>query len=317
MAAEIGFHLRLAAAALAAEAVVGYPDWLGRRVPHPVIWIGAAIDSLERRWNRPEIPVTGRRLAGVALIAMIAGLCWAAGYAVEQAAGRGPPGLALLALVATAGLAQRSLWRHVASVDRALDDPGIDTARTAVGHIVGRDTEQLDRSGIAAAALESLSESFNDGVAAPALWLAAAGLPGLFAYKAINTADSMIGHREERWRAFGWAAARSDDLVNLIPARVAGIMIALAGGRGFATMLRDAPRHASPNAGWPEAAMAGALGVRLGGAATYDGAPYDRPAFGDGDRPTRGDLRRGLRLYVRACVILWLALAAGASVWPR
>jgi adenosylcobinamide-phosphate synthase len=187
-----------------------------------------------------------------------------------------------------------------------------------VGRIVGRDTAQLSESGVAAAALESLAESFNDGVVAPAFWLAMAGLPGLYAYKAINTADSLIGHLEPRWRAFGWAAARADDMANLIPARIAGALIALAGGGGWRTMLRDAPRHASPNAGWPEAAMAGALQVRLGGPAVYDGVPADRPVFGaDGAAPRPEDLARGLAVYRRACVLLLMGIAAFGLIGRR
>ncbi len=317
MGADIGFHLKLAVAALALEAAVGYPERLNRRVAHPVVWVGAVIDWLERRWNRLERGPTRRRAAGIAVMVIIVGACWIVGTALERAAGHGTWGLALLALVATVGLAQNSLWRHVAAVDRALGAPEIDAARVAVGQIVGRDAERLDRAGILTAALESLAESFNDGVVAPAFWLAAAGLPGLFAYKAINTADSMIGHHEERWRAFGWAAARIDDLVNLIPARIAGMLIIVAGGGGLTTMLRDAPKHASPNAGWPEAAMAGALGVSLGGPAAYDGVVHERAVFGGGAPPVRPDLRRGLRLYLRGCAILWLSLAAGALAWQR
>jgi adenosylcobinamide-phosphate synthase len=184
-----------------------------------------------------------------------------------------------------------------------------------VSHIVGRDTAGLSRTGVAAAALESLAESFNDGIVAPAFWFAIGGLPGLFAYKALNTADSLIGHREPRWRMFGWAAARTDDLANLVPARIAGLLLVLAGGgRGAGVMLRDAPKHASPNAGWPEAAMAGALAVRLGGAATYDGTIHERPVFGTGTSPDAADLARGMRIYVRACGLLSLAALAVAAV---
>ena len=190
-------------------------------------------------------------------------------------------------------------------------------ARAAVAMIVGRDTEHLDREGVAAAALESLAESFNDGVVAPLFWFLVGGLAGLCAYKAVNTADSIIGHREEPYRCFGWAAARTDDLMNLIPARIAGALIALVAGRGWRTMLRDAAKHASPNSGWPEAAMAGALGVQLGGAASYGGVAHDRPTFGDGLRPSPLDLHRGLGLYLRACAILAAALALGGLAWPR
>src|SRR5205085_5575572 len=139
--------------------------------------------------------------------------------------------------------------------------------------------------------------------------------PGLFAYKAINTADSLIGHMEPRWRAFGWAAARADDLANLAPARIAGVLIAAAGRRGLTTMTRDARKHASPNAGWPEAAMAGALGVRLGGPAQYDGVMHDRPVFGSGAVVQRTDLARGLSVYRRACAVAWVLLACGGLAW--
>ena len=168
---------------------------------------------------------------------------------------------------------------------------------------------------MAAAALESLAESFNDGVVAPAFWLALAGLPGLFAYKAVNTADSLVGHREPRFRAYGWASARVDDLANLGPARLAGALLAAAGGGGWRVMRRDAPRHASPNAGWPEAAMAGALRVRLGGPAVYDGVEHARAPLGDGPPPGLADLRRGLRVYLAACGLLWLG--RGALAWRR
>jgi adenosylcobinamide-phosphate synthase len=205
-------------------------------------------------------------------------------------------------------------WRRK-DLERTEGD--LPAARAAVGMIVGRDTETLDREGVAAAALESLAESFNDGVVAPLFWFLVGGLAGLFAYKAVNTADSIIGHREEPYRCFGWAAARTDDLMNLIPARIAGAVIALVAGRGWRIMLRDAAKHASPNSGWPEAAMAGALGVQLGGAASYDGVTHERPTFGDGPRPSPLDLHRGLGLYLRACALLAAALALGGLAWPR
>jgi adenosylcobinamide-phosphate synthase len=306
-----------ALAGLAAEAAVGYPDALHDRLPHPVAWLGDAIDALERRWNAPRRPEAARRALGVLALLLVAGAAATAGWAVQAACRALPLGVLLFALAASLGLAQRSLYDHVAAVSRALDAGDLHKARTAVGRIVGRDVAALDASGVAAAAMESLAESFNDGVVAPAAWLAVAGLPGLFAYKAINTADSLIGHREPRWRAFGWAAARTDDLANLVPARLAGLLIAAAGGRGFAAMLRDAPRHASPNAGWPEAAMAGALHRTFGGPAAYDGAMIERPTFGEGPAPDAADLRRGLALYVRACALLWLVVAVGGLAWPR
>jgi adenosylcobinamide-phosphate synthase len=208
------------------------------------------------------------------------------------------------------------LYTHVRAVLQPLSGGDLVAARRAVGDIVGRDTSALSESDVAGAALESLAESFNDGIVAPAFWLLVGGLPGLFAYKALNTADSLIGHREPRWRMFGWAAARADDGVNLIPARLAGALLAIAGGGGLLVMWRDAPKHASPNAGWPEAAMAGALRIRLGGPTAYDGVMHERPIFGAGSSPTVGDLKRGLRIYVIACGLLWLVAAGFAlSQW--
>jgi adenosylcobinamide-phosphate synthase len=199
-------------------------------------------------------------------------------------------------------------------VEHALRSGDLSQARIAVGMIVGRDTAALDEAGIARAAIESLSESYCDGVAAPFFWLLLLGLPGVWAYKAVNTADSLIGHREERWRAFGWAAARMDDALNLIPARIGGALICIAGGGGWRTMARDARSHASPNAGWTEAAMAGALGLRLAGPIAYDGIMQDKPWIGSGRASAGpGDIRRALRVYRRACLLLWLV--AGGVAW--
>lgn len=294
------------ALALGLEAAFGYPAALYRLAGHPVAWPAAIIEVLERRWNRSAFSDARRRLLGVAVVTVLLAGSILAGVTLQAMLGRGITGSTLIALIATTGLAQRSLHQHVSAVLAPLQAGDLPAARAAVAMIVGRDTADLDAEQVAAAALESLAESFNDGVVAPAFWLLVGGLPGLFAYKSLNTADSLIGHREPRWRMFGWAAARTDDLMNLIPARLAGALIALAGGRGWRTMLRDAPRHASPNAGWPEAAMAGALGARLGGVAIYDGVPADRPTFGDGPEPTADNLEQGLRLYRQACVLLWL-----------
>jgi len=307
---------RLALGALLLEAALGYPDAVHRRAPHPVVGVGRAIDVLEQRWNRPSRPEGERRMLGVATLALIGGGAAVAGLLASRTLRPGGRvGVAALTLLATTGLAQRSLYQHVQAVLRALERSDLASARMAVGRIVGRDTQDLDESGVAAAALESLAESFNDGVVAPAFWLAAAGLPGLAAYKAVNTADSLIGHREPRWRSFGWASARADDAMNLAPARLAGALLCAASGGGWRVMARDAGKHASPNAGWPEAAMAGALGVRLGGPATYDGELTPRPSFGDGSPPDAADLRRGLDLYLKACGLLWLAM--GAAAWRR
>lgn len=223
-------------------------------------------------------------------------------------------GWIIVALLAAPGLAQRSLDDHVRPVAAALERDDLATARERVGWIVGRDTATLDRAGVARAAIESLAESFCDGIAAPLFWLLLLGLPGLWAYKAINTADSLIGHKEPRWRAFGWAAARIDDGANWVPARLGAVVLCLAGAGGWRTMWADARRHASPNAGWTEAAMAGALGVRLAGPIAYDGVMMDKPWIGNG-RTDAGprDIRRALRIYRTACALLWLA--AGGVAW--
>lgn len=296
-------------AALAVEACIGYPDPLYRRIRHPVVWMGHAIDRLERRWNRLDRSDVARRWWGILTVLLVAGGSALIGYVVQTKLNEVQVGPVLAVLIATTGLAQHSLFVHVRDVLQSLIKADLIGARTAVSRIVGRDTSSLDEPGVASAALESLAESFNDGVVAPAFWLFVGGLPGLFAYKALNTADSLIGHREPRWRMFGWAAARADDWANLVPARLAGVLLAVAGRGGMRVMWRDASKHASPNAGWPEAAMAGALKIRLGGPATYDGALHERPIFGDGSAPVAHDLARGLRMYVVACGLLWLLTA--------
>lgn len=289
-------------AALATETAFGWPA----RVHHPVEAIGALIDRLDRGWNHGR----ARRAKGIAALAVVAGAGWLCGLAARALG----PGTTLAA--ASAALAQRSLHTHVLAVERALADGDLARARTEVARIVGRDTAALDAGGIARAAIESLAESFNDGVVAPAFWLWAGGPAAAWAYKAINTADSMIGHRTPRHERFGWASARADDLLNLAPARLAGALIVVAGGGGWRVMLRDARAHASPNAGWPEAAMAGALDLGLGGPVSYDGEPTDRPWFGDGRDPEgAADISRALEVYRRACALLWLL--AGVRTWRR
>lgn len=308
MAGTLG-NAGIALAALILEACVGYPCRLLAAIGHPVMWIGRVLDACERDWNNPRARPERRRLLGIATMLIVVGLAAGAGLAVAWLTNRIEYGDFLIIVVATAGFAQRSLHDHVHEVLMALRESNLSAARAAVGRIVGRDTGNLDAAQVAAAAIESLAESFNDAVVAPVFWFVMAGLPGLCACKAINTADSMIGHKEERWRSFGWAAARLDDVANLVPARLAGLLLACSAGRGFRTMWRDASKHASPNAGWPEAALAGALDVRLGGPASYDGVLHSRPRFGDGADAQVCDLPRALTLYKRACGLLWLLLA--------
>ncbi|RVT91000.1 adenosylcobinamide-phosphate synthase CbiB [Sphingomonas crocodyli] len=297
----------IALGALILDAGIGWPAWLYRRIGHPVGGFARIIGTCERRWNRPDISESGRQFAGIATVLILIAVAGGAGWILQALAMQLPFGWVVVALLAFPALAQRSLFDHVRPVARALAAGDLEGARRAVGMIVGRDTAQLDEAGVARAAIESLAESFCDGIAAPLFWLLLLGLPGVWAYKAINTADSLIGHKEERWRAFGWAAARTDDVLNLIPARIAGVAICVAGLVGWRTMLRDAGKHASPNAGWPEAAIAGALGVRLAGPIAYDGVLADKAWIGDGRTDAdAGDVHRALAVYVRACLLLWV-----------
>jgi len=306
----------VAVAALVIDAAFGWPAAVYTRIGHPVGLFARFIEGCEQRWNDPNRTDYARRLAGIAMIALLLAGVGGGTWAIEQAVRMVLKDWAwpLLALAAAPGLAQRSLHDHVRPVACALAAGDLPAARMAVSHIVGRDTAALDEPGVARAAIESLAESFCDGVAAPLFWLLVAGLPGLWVYKALNTADSLIGHREPRWRAFGWAAARADDLANLIPARLAGFLICMVAMRGFTTMARDAGKHASPNAGWPEAAIAGALGLRLAGPVGYDAMVQHKPWIGSG-RANAGaaDMARALVLYRRACLALWLI--AGGAAW--
>ena len=306
--------------ALVLDAVVGWPQLLYRRIGHPVGGFAQIVAGMERRLNDPSRSDGQRRMAGVVTVLILLGAAGGAGWVLQSLlmAFAGAWALPLIAVLAWPGLAQRSLYNHVRPVTEALERQDLPAARVAVGMIVGRDTANLDEASVVRATIESLAESFCDGVVAPLFWLLALGLPGIWAYKAINTADSMIGHREERWRAYGWAAARSDDAMNLLPARLAGLLICLCGGGGWRILWRDASSHASPNAGWPEAAMAGVLRLRLAGPIAYDGILSDKPWIGEGDRPARTeDIRRGLGIYVRTCLCLWVMAAgiAGGVAW--
>ncbi len=307
--------------ALALDALVGDPDAIWRRIPHPVAWMGALITRLDRSWNRPEVTAARRKAAGVAALAVILAAAIVAGALVETALRTLPWHPLTIGLAASVLLAQNSLYVHVARVADAFADGGIAAACRAVSMIVGRDPESLDEAGICRAAIETSAENFSDGVVAPAVWFALFGLPGLAAYKAVNTADSMIGHLSERHRDFGWASARCDDLMNLAPARLAGLLVALAaplaGGRvlpALRAMLRDARLHRSPNAGWPEAAMAGALSLALAGPRRYGARLVDDPFLNAGGRrdATPGDIRRALRVMAGACALLALLVTLGA-----
>lgn len=310
-------------AALAFDALIGDPDWLWRRLAHPVALIGALIDYLDRRFNREDRSPQQRKSVGIASTAVLVVIAGSVGALIQAITQQLPAGNIILALIASIFIAQRSLYQHVAEVRSAFAEGGLTEAREAVAMIVGRDPEQLDEAGVCRAAIESCAENCSDGVVAPVFWLALLGLPGLIAYKAINTADSMIGHRTERHESFGWAAARLDDLVNLIPARLSALLLAIAApiaGGSVNTSLRvvkrDASRHRSPNAGWPESAMAGALGLALAGPRRYAEHVVDDPFLNAKatKQAVPDDIGRALDLYAAACVIEAAAYAALALV---
>jgi len=287
-----------------------------------VTWIGRLIAGLDRLLNR-AVGRHWRRAAGGVAILLLLGIVGTIAVAVERELLRLPFGWIAVAAIASALIAQRSLHRHVADVADALERDGLAAGRAAVGKIVGRDTGALDAAGVARAAIESLAENFSDAVVAPVLWLAIAGLPGAALYKAINTADSMIGHRTPRHEAFGWAAARLDDLVNLPASRLSALLLVAAAAlsknasaaAARRAVARDAPRHRSPNAGYPEAAMAGALGLSLAGPRVYGGVKIDDAMMGDGRRDAApADIRRALRLYRHADAILLGLVAAIAGI---
>ena len=317
------------------DAGFGYPDWVFRNVGHPVTWIGALIGLADRRLNKESGSPLTRRLAGVFAIICVTVAACATGLVIQIAAGELPYGWALTAIAASTLFASGSLYTHVRDVAAALEMDGLEGGRRAVSRIVGRDPETLDSAGVARAAIESLAENASDGVVAPVFWFLVLGLPGVAAYKAINTADSMIGHRNTRYEAFGWAAARLDDLVNLPASRLTAALFVAAAffcalprfallerklcktspAGAVRAVIRDARRHRSPNAGWPEAAMAGALGLKLAGPRSYGGVAVADAYMGDGRADAgSGDIRRALGLAKTAWLIMFAAIAAAALI---
>ena len=301
--------------AMAMDWLIGEPDTLWRRVPHPVVVFGRGISFLDRLWNRKQSGKgRQRRIRGACAIAI---LCVIAGLAGILLSFGGP---ILACLVLAILLAARSLDEHIRAVAKALDS-GVEPARHAVGMIVGRDTGTMDSGDIARAAIETGAENLSDGVIAPAMWFVVAGLPGVMIYKLVNTADSMIGYRNARYLAFGCAAARLDDLLNWVPARVTALLICLAAvlrGRGlpaFRGMIRDGRHHASPNAGWPEAAMAGAVDVWLAGPRRYGNRVRQARKFHeDGAVADGGAILRALQILIAAQIIFALPVLVMAVI---
>jgi adenosylcobinamide-phosphate synthase len=296
----------LAFFALITERIVGYPDWLFRRIGHPVTWIGALISRLDRDLNRESDDFSTRKRKGVFALLALLGITILLGLVIEYDLRMIPLGPILLVVIAASLPAQKSLETHVEAVATALRYGGLDAGRKAVSKIVGRDPEKLDEAAVCRAAIESLAENFSDGVVAPAFWMGIGGLAGGVGYKAANTADSMIGHKLPRYEAFGWAAARFDDLINLPASRLSALLFVVAAGfidraspgNAIRAIRRDARHHRSPNAGWPEAAMAGALGIALAGPRSYGGQMIEARFMGEGGRSelTYEDIRRALKL---------------------
>ena len=313
----LAYTLGVTLAAVAIDAVVGDPAFIWRRLPHPVVLIGRSIGALDRALNSGA----ARRAKGIAAIAVVVALAGGIGGAIAAVLASYSWGWLIEAIFMSVLIAQRSLLQHFRAIEGPLARGDIEGARAALAQIVGRDVCVLDEAGVARAGIESLAENASDGVVAPVFWVALFGLPGILIYKAVNTADSMIGHRDARYEDFGWASARLDDLLNLIPARLTGVLICIAAyftpdasARGaFAAMRRDARKHASPNAGFPEAAAAGALGLRLGGPRVYDGARDDAPWMGDGRaHATSRDMATAAKLSVTAFGLMALALL---TIW--
>jgi adenosylcobinamide-phosphate synthase len=307
--------------ALALERQLGYPQKLVDTVGHPVMWFGKLISFCETRLNTPTRTSGQRKLAGIVALGLLLLSVLIVTVGIRTVLSWLPLGWLIEMLLATAFLAQKELGRAVTAVSDALRN-SLEAGREAVSHVVGRDPHSLDEPSVARAAVETLAESTSDGVVAPWLYLVLFGLPGIALYKAVNTADSMIGHLNDRYRDYGWAAARLDDVLNWIPARLSAVLITAAcffvpgasPGQAWATARRDAPKHDSPNAGWPEAAFAGALGFKLGGPRSYEGDTVDLPAFGDGKSNLGpSDILRAILLYRRTLDVL-LALSAVLAV---
>lgn len=298
--------------AWAIEVSFGWPDWLYQRIRHPVVWLGAVINTAEGALNCASFRFAARYCAGTVTTVFCVSTSGAIGWLITDALPDSATGLLLQAVIASSLIASRSLYEHVARVASPLHTGDIVAARASVADIVGRDCSSLDESAIVRASLETLAENASDGVVAPVFWGLLLGLPGIAAYKAINTLDSMIGHRSARFYAFGGFAAKLDDLANIIPARLTALVIAAVVPRRHVvtTILRDAPRHRSPNAGWPEAAMAAVLSVRLSGPRSYSGArTTDAWLNAQAPDPGADDLSTGLTVYCKAMTVAALLVA--------
>jgi adenosylcobinamide-phosphate synthase len=294
------------------EATVSWPMAVFRKIGHPVSWIGHLISKLEAFLNRPSHSPVRLRAYGAITVFLVLVACVSPAVAVSSVLPNGWSGVLIGGLLSWPFLATRSLYDHVQAIALPLARGQTDQARGAVSLIIGRNPETLDDKAIARASLESLAENSSDGVIAPLFWGLVFGLPGLVGYKVINTFDSMIGHRSARYVHFGMAAARLDDLANLIPSRITGGLFTVVSGRlrhAGKVMFRDANQHRSPNAGWPEAAMAAALDIRLSGPRVYGNMVANEPWLnGEAADPDAGSVSRGLGLYQRVMLVVALGL---------
>jgi len=318
---SIAFHIKALLLALIFDAIVGDPDWLWRRFPHPVAWFGHVINWLDKNYNRSNASPKERQQKGLLSLIFLIFFGAVIGVALKYLIGVFVLPLFLEVIVVAVFLSGRSLYDHVKRVAQRLAETDLTQARQAVAQIVGRNTKTLDRSGIARAAIESLAENFSDGVIAPALWYLVAGLPGLIIYKVINTADSMIGHKTDRHREFGRSVARFDDLINLPASRLTALLCVIGAGLRHETTAaqnawriigEDAAKHRSPNAGWPEAAMAGALNIALSGPRTYEGKADNEPWINESGRKQldQEDINTSLRLYLTSGMVFAILLIA-------
>lgn len=295
--------------AFAIDVALGDPPKVYGRIPHPVAMFGNLIAFFDTKLNRAQRSDRARFWRGALTTLFLVALAGFAGYGIQWLLAHVKFGWVAGAFIASVLIAYRSLFNHVRDVANGLDH-SLAQGRAAVAHIVGRDPDSLDEHGVARAAIESAAENFCDGVVAPLLWFAILGLPGLFACKAVNTLDSMIGHHDSRYENFGKFAARLDDAVMAVPARVAGLLIVITaaigvgtrGGKAWTAVVQDAEKHRSINAGWPEAAMAGALGLALAGPRHYREFVVDDAWMNETGRAeaTAEDIRRALSLYRKA-----------------
>lgn len=320
------WHLTLLAAAILLDMLIGDPDWLWRRTPHPVVYFGHMIIFFEKWLNDPDLDATTQKIFGIFNCILLVGLTAVLGLSIHIfLMGFGWWGFAIEALIIAIFIAQKSMVDHVSRVHEPLQLGDLAGARHAVSMIVGRDPNQLNAAGIARASIESLSENFSDGTLAPIFWYALLGLPGLFAYKMLNTLDSMIGHKTEKYQHFGWASAKLDDLANWIPARLSALLIAAAAlivnglpaaQQALGTAFQDAKLHRSPNAGWPESAMAGALNIALAGPRQYASYSVDDPYMNAGGRHDIGpqEIKVALKIFWWACMVELMVIAALALV---